>query len=125
MANPLNRQSFSEILKYNVDGCNLQASMKNNYFVRKVFTEFQELSKMKISCPLKKVTIIDYGSYKRTLNLYIFQGQYRIRNWIITDDLFPKASPRNIKGIGTFKFFTNISNTKIEIWKVKVFGEFK
>jgi hypothetical protein len=71
MANPLNRQSFAEVVKYNVDGCKLQESMKNNRFVRKVFTELQKLSKLKISCPLKKVIIFDIRSHKNQ-SLYVF-----------------------------------------------------
>ncbi len=33
--------------------------------------------------------------------------------------------PRNIKGIVTFKTFTNISNANAEIGKVKIYAEFK
>jgi hypothetical protein len=61
MANPLNRQSFTEILKYNIDYCNFQASMKNNFFVRRIFTELEKLSKLKISCPMKKVRQLNFG----------------------------------------------------------------
>jgi hypothetical protein len=55
ISNPLNRQSLSEILKYNIDGCNLEASLKNNHLISKVFTETQKLSALKIGCPMKKV----------------------------------------------------------------------
>ncbi len=58
ISNPLNPQSFSEILKYQINGCNLQASMKKNNFVRKIFTEVQKLSKLKIECPMKKVKFL-------------------------------------------------------------------
>jgi hypothetical protein len=55
ISNPLNRESFAEVMKYNIDGCNLQESLKNNYYVKRVFTEMQKLSKLKIGCPMKKV----------------------------------------------------------------------
>jgi hypothetical protein len=55
MSNPLNRQSFAEVIKYKIDGCKFQASLKNNHYVRKVFTEMQKLSTIKIGCPMKKV----------------------------------------------------------------------
>jgi hypothetical protein len=42
-------------MKYKIDGCKLQESLKNNYFVRKVFIDAQKLSKWKIGCPMKKV----------------------------------------------------------------------
>ncbi len=57
ISNPLNRQSFAEVMKYQIDGCKLQASMKNNYFVKKLFTELQKLSRLKIGCPMEKVIV--------------------------------------------------------------------
>jgi hypothetical protein len=60
-----------------------------------------------------------------TAILNIFQGQYRAKNWIITDEILPKLMPRNIKGIVTLKAFANISNSNVEIWKLKVSGEYK
>jgi hypothetical protein len=70
----LNRQSFAEVMKYNIDGCNLQTTMKNNRFVKKLFTEAQKMSKMKISCPMKKVRIFDYGSQKLNLIFEYISG---------------------------------------------------
>jgi hypothetical protein len=74
MANPLNRQSFAEVVKYIVDGCKLQASMKNNRFVRKVFTELQKLSKLKISCPMKKVRSLVIFDRTRIRAFMYFSG---------------------------------------------------
>ncbi len=113
-------------MKYNIDGCNLQASMKNNFFIKKIFTDLQALSKLRIACPLKKV-ISDWLEINKNLKFEFeyFQGEYRITNLVFEDNTFPKAMPRNIKGIGTLKAFTNISNTNVEIWNVRINGEFK
>jgi hypothetical protein len=53
-----------------------------------------------------------------------FQGEFRIVNLIFNDESLPKSMPRNLKGMATFKAFTNISNTNIEIGKLQVYGEF-
>ncbi len=55
----------------------------------------------------------------------MFQGQYRISNWGFTDDILPRAVPRDIKFITTVKAFTNISNKKIELFKLKIYSELK
>jgi hypothetical protein len=73
MANPLNRQSFAEVMKHNVDGCNLQASMNNNFMIRGIFAELQKLSRLKISCPMKKVIMFDAGLWSQNLDVYIFR----------------------------------------------------
>ncbi len=72
------------------------------------------------------ITDFDPQSWHRQIWISVyFQGEYKITNWIITDEFLPKSMPRNINGIVTLKVLTNISNKNIEIGKVLVYAEFK